>query len=300
MAEPGGAGHRACPNCGSDLVSRYCASCGQAAPKPEDYSLRAHAGELVEQLTSVESKALRTLWTLVGRPGELTVDHLAGRRARYLRPFQLFLLINILLFIAAPRMPLFQYSLGNYLQHAPPSPTVVRDLVQRRTGGSRNAQSQTPEVLNAVLPLSEKEKYAAEFDRRVETQRKSFIILFAPALALILWMVLARRRKVPGVPGRYGQHLVFALHSLAFVWLVFVVWGIVASSLSGRTVGPIALLWVVPMLLSSPFYIFLATRRAYRLSRVGALALTLGLTASFVALLGAYRSLLFFTAYYSL
>src|SRR5687767_8361272 len=88
----------ACANCGSAGVAQYCGACGQAAPSPTDYSLRAYAADLLGQLTSADGKAVRTLWALVARPGALTDDHLAGRRARYLTPLQLFLLVNVLLF----------------------------------------------------------------------------------------------------------------------------------------------------------------------------------------------------------
>ena len=124
--------------------------------------------------------------------------------------------------------------------------------------------------------------------------------MFAPALALIVWMIFARRRDVPGAPQSYGQHLVFALHSLAFVWLVLALWGIIVAVFTEKQVGAIGLIAVIALLLASPIYLFLATRRVYVLSRLSAFALTLALIGVFVALLSAYRSMLFFTTYYTL
>lgn len=276
-----------CPNCGSSAVRRYCPECGQAAPTQRDYSLRAYTADAFEQLASVDGKAIRTVWTLVSAPGVLTAEHLAGRRSRYLRPLQLFLLVNVVLFVAAPKMPLFNYNLATYSQSAPPSPVMVRSLVAR---AARDHPSGSAE-------------YSRAFDGRVESQRKSLILLFAPAIALLL-RLLFLRAKSTGVPHRYGEHLVFALHTLAFVWLVFVGWGAVAGALVGTTLtGAPAVLVIgclTTLLLAMPGYVYLGIRRVYMLSVARAIVLTALLSAAFVGLLVAYRALLFFTTFYSI
>ncbi len=268
-------------------MGRYCPECGQAAPTRRDYSLSAYAADAFEQLASLDGKAIRTMWTLVSRPGVLTAEHLAGRRRRYLRPLQLFLLVNVVLFVAAPKMPLFNYNLATYAQSAPPSPILVRSLVAR---AARDHPSSSAE-------------YSRAFDRRVEAQRKSLILLFAPAIALLLRLVF-RRASSTGVPHRYGEHLVFALHTLAFVWLLFVGWGAVAGALVGTALtGAPAILVIgslTALLLAMPGYVFLGVRRVYRLSITRGIALTAVLSAAFLGLLAAYRTLLFFTTYYTL
>jgi hypothetical protein len=275
------------------VVHRYCAECGQAAPTPKDYSLRAHAADLFEQITSLDGKAFRTLWTLVSRPGLLTSDHLAGRRSRYLRPLQLFLVVNVLLFFAGPRVPLFSFSLAQYTQSAPPSAPLVRSLVARVAPAGNSA---------------ERAEYKRAFDARVEAERKSLILLFVPALALVLSIIF----HLPGaqiatdvrVPKRYGEHLVFALHSLAFIWLVLAGWGAMVGVLTGKALAsPVSILVVIGftlLMLTIPAYLFRALQRVYALSRLEALALTVILSVVFVGLLVAYRGLLFFTTYYTL
>ena len=285
----------ACPNCGSSSVSRYCTDCGQAAPRDDDYSLRSHVADFFEHLTSLDGKLPRSMWALVRSPGLLTADHLAGRRARYVRPLQLFLLVNVLLFFAAPRVPLFSYSLTNYSKNAPPSPSLVRSLVARETPGGDSVARAT---------------YARLFDDRVESQRKSLILLFAPAVALVLQLIfLGRRRETLGeaptrTPRRYGEHLVFALHVLTFIWLVLVGWGALVGALAGRTFQGAAgwVLWafLTAYILLIPVYFFLAVRRVYVLSTMRAVALTAVVGAASFGLLVAYRALLFFTTFYTL
>ena len=284
-----------CPNCGSSSVGRYCAECGQATPRDDDYSLRAHVADFFEHLTSLDGKFARTVWTLVKSPGLLTADHLAGRRSRYVRPLQLFLLVNVLLFFAAPRVPLFSYSLANYSRFAPPPPALVRSLVAR-------AVPQHTQAADSV--------YARAFDDRVEAERKSLIILFAPALAIVLLVIFSRRSRdrqdepVVRTPRVYGEHLIFALHVLTFVWLVLVGWGALSAALAGRSVQPVTgqvlKVLLALYLLVIPAYFFRAARRVYQLSRIRAFAVTIAIGVAFFGLLLVYRALLFFTTYYTL
>lgn len=286
---------RPCPNCGSPHLRSFCPDCGQATPAPGDYSLRAHLGDLAGQLTNTEGKAARTLATLVTRPGVLTVDHLAARRARYLRPLQIFLLANVLLFVTAPRFPLFSYSLEQYLRFAPPSPALVSTLVGRAT-----PHGHSHDLARGGAAF---ETYAKAFDARVEAQRKSLVILLAPALALVLRILFARRAPVPGVPRRFGEHLVFVLHLLALLWLVIAcVGGItaIANRLPGLAARP-ALIWAaLLLLLAAPLYALGAVRRVYQLSWPRTVVATTAMTGAFLLLLLAYRGLLFFTTYYTL
>jgi len=276
-------------------MGRYCAECGQAAPSDDDYSIRAHVADFFEHLTSLDGKIARTMWTLVRSPGLLTSDHLAGRRSRYVRPLQLFLLVNVLLFFAAPRVPLFSYSLANYSKFAPPPPALVRSLVAR-------AVPQHSPTADSV--------YARAFDDRVEAERKSLILFFAPALAVVLLVIFRGRGRdrqgqaLARTPRVYGEHLIFALHVLTFVWLVLVGWGALSAALTGRSIQRVVgkVLWVLlaSYMLVIPAYFVAAARRVYLLSRMRAIAVTIAVGVAFFGLLLVYRTLLFFITYYTL
>ena len=87
-----------CRNCDSMLDSNFCSQCGQKdidleRPLPE------LIGEVVRETFDVDGRALRTLWTLMRRPGVLTSEFLAGRRRLYSPPFRLYLVISVLFFV---------------------------------------------------------------------------------------------------------------------------------------------------------------------------------------------------------
>jgi hypothetical protein len=93
-----------CRNCGAALSGRYCSACGQRhdthAPTVGHF-----LHETAETLTHVDSRLWRTLWYLLSRPGFLTQEFFAGRRARYLPPIRLYIVISVTCFLLLALMP---------------------------------------------------------------------------------------------------------------------------------------------------------------------------------------------------
>jgi hypothetical protein len=91
---------RTCRNCSQPLTEGpYCPHCGQ---KDEGLpTLRQLFGQVLDDVFSLDSKVVRTYRTLLFRPGRITSEYLAGRRARYVRPLRLYLLNSLAYFLAA-------------------------------------------------------------------------------------------------------------------------------------------------------------------------------------------------------
>src|SRR5688572_15720328 len=90
-----------CPSCGGVITLEFCDVCGEKRPSLRAYTVAEFIHETFEVFTNVERSFLRTVWTLLRRPGELTAAYMRGERVRYLRPFQLFLLLNLIFFFIA-------------------------------------------------------------------------------------------------------------------------------------------------------------------------------------------------------
>jgi Protein of unknown function (DUF3667) len=87
-----------CLNCHTPVAGlNFCPNCGQ-----ENFNYRTRLGKLVafwwDRNVSIDGKFIRSLWVLLVRPGELTVAYLAGQRARYTPPGQLYFLIALVYF----------------------------------------------------------------------------------------------------------------------------------------------------------------------------------------------------------
>ena len=89
-----------CENCGAAVDDRYCSACGQRL-EPPVHSLWHFTQLAIEDLTHADSRLWRTLAALLFKPGYLTAEFLAGRRARYLPPVRLYLVLSVVFFLWA-------------------------------------------------------------------------------------------------------------------------------------------------------------------------------------------------------
>ena len=93
-----------CANCGVTLYGRYCADCGQrreSAPPTVGHLV----AETFETLTHADSRLWRTLRALLTRPGTVTIDYFAGRRARHLPPLRLYIVASVTCFLLLALLP---------------------------------------------------------------------------------------------------------------------------------------------------------------------------------------------------
>jgi hypothetical protein len=88
--------HHSCANCDTHLTGNFCTNCGQRA---HVHRSLLHVGEeFLHGITHFDGKAWTTLPMLLFRPGRLTRDYIMGKRARYIAPVPLFLLVVFTMF----------------------------------------------------------------------------------------------------------------------------------------------------------------------------------------------------------
>ncbi|MEL6446679.1 MAG: DUF4286 family protein [Pseudomonadota bacterium] len=87
-----------CLNCGATLRGQYCWNCGQRGN-----TRLISLGELIRDafgdMFELDSRLWRTLIPLVTKPGHLTAEYLRGRRARFMPPFRMYLVLSFLFFL---------------------------------------------------------------------------------------------------------------------------------------------------------------------------------------------------------
>ena len=84
-----------CANCGAALEGKYCSQCGQKVA-PLNPTLGEFLHDLFHEIAHVDGKIITTLRYLITRPGFLSLEHFDGRRARYVAPIRLYLLLSVL------------------------------------------------------------------------------------------------------------------------------------------------------------------------------------------------------------
>lgn len=228
--EPEDASPSACLNCGEKLLGDFCWRCGQEAT---DFHrpLRSLAADFLDNVLNLDSKLLRTIGPLLFRPGRLTCEYLAGRRAPYVRPLKLYLLAALVCFGILAIWPQ-----GN-----------VRVVVKPSEPGSAVSQPASDQMYQKAL--ADSQRFADAFTANLP--RAFFLLL--PAFALLLELLYLRRGIL------YLDHLVFALHFHAFALVVMGVAILIKTRMPpsvAASIGVAAWLWIF-------VYLFLALRAVY-------------------------------------
>ena len=117
-----------CLNCGTRLRGQYCGNCGQRA-RNRLISLWQLLSEAFGDLLELDSRLWRTLIPLLIRPGQLTRDYLEGRRARYMPPFRMYLVLSVIFFVVAFFDPRDDLSLL-FEPEPPPTPEEAAEAEQ--------------------------------------------------------------------------------------------------------------------------------------------------------------------------
>ncbi|HMI55012.1 MAG TPA: DUF3667 domain-containing protein [Gemmatimonadaceae bacterium] len=276
-----------CLNCSVSLTGPFCSVCGQRDVPPYP-TLRELSMDAVSEFSGWDGRLAKTLRELIRRPGMLTQEFLEGRRVRYISPLRLYLMASLIYFLLAAAAPDIRLKSGKTeFLGLQVGTSVGTGSVGSRPERVANAATEAIESQNA---LSETEREAALKDiahapafmqpllrravedpsglkrRMFETiPRMLFVLLpiFAGILALFY-----RRRKYP-------EHLYFAIHLHAFIFLALAT----AELLKFTRLPVLVALGSALAVLSIPIYATQALRRVYGGSLRKTLVKELGIAA---------------------
>ncbi len=184
-----------CLNCGTNLIDTYCHKCGVKKYNREDHRFRFFLDDLLQSLTFVDNKFLKSIKVLVLKPGRLTREFLDGKRTSFVRPLQLFLLINVIYFFLQPFTfyNTFNTTLKIQINYLPYSAWATK-IVNKK-------------IDDANLSY---ENYEAIYNQESQSIAKLGIIILVPMFAFLLKLLFLKSKKL------YFEHLVFSLHFYAF------------------------------------------------------------------------------------
>lgn len=290
-----------CRNCDARLTAQYCSYCGQRSPV-RILTLWGVIKEAAEDLTHSDSRVWRTLRYLLLKPGLLTREYLAGRRARYIPPFRLYLIMSLACFLLiglddgrdeSGSLDAAVFALDEMTPEAAPPQSIAGG-----TTASSSASLASTEQAPAADPCDPANwniaASAGTRERLVEVCRKiradngrrfgeallanvpKMMFVFLPVIALISKLLYPLSKRY------YVEHLLFFVHYHAFVFLAF---GLLALlGLIGRGIPLVASLeglFVFAMVICFPLYLYKAMRRVFQQGRAAT-------AIKFVLLSGAY------------
>jgi hypothetical protein len=273
-----------CASCGTELVGKFCHACGEKKVSRKDFEVSGFFKDVLEKVTHLDSKLLRSVKLLVVRPGFLTKEYLSGRRKAYAKPLSLFFIINVLYFLTIGFNGLRTYESPLRLQLRNPYSRVVKGLLEQR-------------LAHATEP--EKQAFETQFDRQNHTLTKSMQLLMVPLLAGALWL-LYRRNEV-----FFGEHLITALHFQALMLVLNIILGIFLSGsltnlLFSNSSGRQFMVEVGEPLLWTTLLAFFTLKTVYGESLPRTAFKAAGFAMLWMPVLIAYRFIVFLVTFYSI
>jgi hypothetical protein len=148
-----------CPNCGHplELSDRYCPSCSQAN-STKHLTMKDFFDEFFADLVNFDTRLVRTLYTLLWKPGRISKDFIAGKRMSYVNPFRLLLSLAIIYFL----MLSFTGDFDRYDRYGR-SPSGNIDLIPDGWNVDLDMDDQEEqELLNLMDSISSKELDSAD------------------------------------------------------------------------------------------------------------------------------------------
>ncbi len=242
-----------CLNCGAPLTGPFCVQCGQRVVPPHP-TTKELIGDTYDELVGWDGKLATTIRLLLTRPGELTRAVIEGQRTRYVRPVKLYLSCSVLFFLIQAGAPFpdidvnFDIGFGVGISSANQSPgerafgKAVTDGLASLTPAERGDLDREIEELPRLfrpMMLAMADDYDGLMRRASDTIPRVLFVLI-PALALVLAIFYRGRH--------YPEHLYFATHFGAFVFLVLALETVAAYTRSlpaifaARAIGAVVIL----------------------------------------------------------
>ena len=239
-----------CANCGAPLSGPYCSQCGQHAHE-SSRSIGTLFHDAWHVVTHVDGRFWQTILALAFKPGRLTREYFAERRARYLPPVRLYLVLSVILFAMAslghPRGVLFELD-SKGAADDPGRAAEVAKIKQEALEAIKEAKARGVSIVDSEdgkdgsgFRLDAAQCASAHSDwkwldqplrdvcmRNVADHGQGFVnalnssipkmmFVFLPLMALVMLLLYWWPRHF------YVEHLVFFLHTHAAVFLLLLV-----------------------------------------------------------------------------
>jgi hypothetical protein len=276
-----------CKSCGSPFHGLYCNQCGEKIIEPKDRKFGTFLSHVLIATTFADNRFVRSLRLTIANPGFLSREYVDGRRVKYMRPLQMFFILNLIYFLF-PILQMFNSSLYtqlNVLPHARIAREVVANKVKRDSLEYRG--------------------FELMYNDKTTNLAKLLVVIFVILVSIPLAAIFARKNRY------FTDHLALSVELTSFnialnaIGLTLIFW-IVSTILHWTGVGlgftdflndvTLTIIFVMTNL----YFIFRAARTFYgqKGKRLVIKALA-GILGMFLAL-EVYRLILFFITVWSL
>ena len=241
-----------CENCGAPLTGPYCAQCGQPAI---DYhrSFGSLLADAADAFFNLDARFFQSFGLLLFKPWRLTNEFIEGKRARHVHPLRVYLIASVIFFLVINFLSKDAHletnasddHSGLSITSASPTPAPLFPVIP--SPGSSLGLSFLPSPTAAPTPKPQDVLIGFDGDENESAFRRSgcksgrrknsgrrgdrgdlflrallqnlapMVLCCIPLFALVLKILYVFKRRY------YVEHLIFALHTHAFVFLSTVI-----------------------------------------------------------------------------
>lgn len=221
-----------CPNCSAPLYGQYCSQCGQNQKSTNRFFL-VLLNEAFEGMFSWNSKVWQTTKAMFFKPGMLTTEHLANRRARYISPLRLYIMTSVMFFLTLSLINFFSSSVVINTNNAGETKTLaqIEQAIDTATNESLNEDDFTVNILflnedkdtALATDLKAKIKKAIKVGATNPKRLIAKIIDNMPAVTFFLLPLYALIFKLFFLKSKryYAEHLILVVHNNSFFFAAY-------------------------------------------------------------------------------
>ncbi len=233
---------RNCKNCKAKLEGKFCSQCGEKVIGKNELTITHIVSEAIGIITNFDSKLFRTIKLLFFYPGRLSKNYIEGIRVPFMKPFQIFVIANIIFFLFLSDIDLFRTPSKWFFKEDFDGIKVLEKVRQI-----------------AALKSITQEEIAVLYDQKSESYAKGLIFVLIPFIAFI-GVVLNFRKKL-----KFPEHLVFATHYFSFVLIV----SVINSELLKLFIDGFSKWWfIIPITIAELVYYIVGLNKFYKNSWV--------------------------------
>jgi len=261
-----------CLNCGTIVTGNFCQNCGQEniEVKESFFQIVYH---FIEDITHFDGKLIKTLKLLISKPGFLTKEYVAGKRATYIHPIRMYIFISAVffLFIFSGEQKIVDVNTNQTKS----SSIVFGDSTYNTVAQYDSAQKMLPikkrdKWLTAKLTKQQiliNNKYGNDQNKILAALIDNFkhnfskiLYLSLPIFAFFLWVLYKRNKSY-----YFADHMIFSIHLYCAYFIIIFVYTILEQVVKFFTAskGVLELIYGFTLLL----YFYKAVRFFYGQSR---------------------------------
>lgn len=242
-----------CKNCETQYIGNYCPECGQSSEnydKPFRFIIADFAGNIF----SFDTRLWSTIRAVLTSPGQMAMDIMNGKRARYVPPFRLYVFVSFFFFL------LINYSINKINESDELSvkqEEMLLDISNDSTGISEptGIQEKKSDIVfkNKKVSIDHvMDNFEMYFSKLLQWFSYSLFLLM-PFYAFLLWIFFRKTYKY------YLGHLLLAINQHVFTFILLSIVVLIGQFFPFKTWYPeVYLLWFLPV------YYLLGIRKMYQ------------------------------------